>query len=649
MRQFLFLLFFLLPVSILYSQVTINVPGDYTTIQAAINAANNGDLVLVADGTYIENINFKGKAITVASHFIQDGDTSHITNTVIDGSQPSHPDSGSVVFFKSGEDTTSVLQGFTIRNGTGSKGVTGFGGGGIAVFQSGALICNNIIENNTINYSLSLGGGIVIVYNSGCTTIIRNNIIRNNTVIGLSQGKGGGICMYSSGPTYIQNNIISNNSVDGGDSMGGGIEIYLNHLTYIQSNKVTNNQMLGTAASGGGMSIRYSSYPVFISNNLIAENVSAQAGGIFVTNWAEGDSEGMRNFNFKDQTFTENEKVGRCTFLSNKMLDEAVIENNTVVNNSATSYCGGILCFDTLTVIRNSIIWGNNGTGNQIHSTGIVEYSDVEGGYSGPGTGNIDSLPLFDITTEYYLLSLGSPCIDSGNPDPMYFDVGAGGNPIPPAYGSLLNDMGHCGGPNSRWCHWEWPFTIDLPSAPVLVPVDTTFTTEVEFSWSQCQTFVTRYWFEIDISNQFTTSFIDSSVTDTTYLYSDLEYDNNYWWRVRAFNATGWGEFSEIGSFWVINSVEDDNQLPIEFALEQNYPNPFNPVTTIEYSIKERSSVDLDLYDVLGSEVKVLINEEQDAGHYNIKFNGGNLASGIYLYKIKAGDFVETKKMILMK
>jgi hypothetical protein len=127
MKNFhLLTIFYLLFSSILLADI-INVPADTSTIQGGISLANTGDIVLVADGTYYENINFKGKAITVASHYILDQDTSHISATIVDGSQRSHPDSGSVVYFMSGEDTTSVLQGFTITGGTGTVAFVGDG------------------------------------------------------------------------------------------------------------------------------------------------------------------------------------------------------------------------------------------------------------------------------------------------------------------------------------------------------------------------------------------------------------------------------------------------------------------------------------------------------------------------------------------
>ncbi|MCW0300343.1 hypothetical protein, partial [Klebsiella pneumoniae] len=92
----------------------IHVPADQPTIQAGIMAAVNGDVVVVAEGTYYENINFMGKAITVASKFYLDGRKKHIRKTIINGSRPADPDFGSVVSFVSGENTSSVLCGFTI-------------------------------------------------------------------------------------------------------------------------------------------------------------------------------------------------------------------------------------------------------------------------------------------------------------------------------------------------------------------------------------------------------------------------------------------------------------------------------------------------------------------------------------------------------
>ncbi len=88
---------------------------------------------------------------------------------------------------------------------------------------------------------------------------------------------------------------------------------------------------------------------------------------------------------------------------------------------------------------------------------------------------------------------------------------------------------------------------------------------------------------------------------------------------------------------------------PKEFKLEQNFPNPFNPATTIQYQLPADAKVTLKIYDVLGSEVTTLVNEEQEAGYKEVKFNASNLASGMYIYRLQAGKYLSMKKMMVVK
>jgi len=86
-----------------------------------------------------------------------------------------------------------------------------------------------------------------------------------------------------------------------------------------------------------------------------------------------------------------------------------------------------------------------------------------------------------------------------------------------------------------------------------------------------------------------------------------------------------------------------------DFVLHQNYPNPFNPTTVIKYSIPQQTFVSLKVYNILGKEVSVLVNEQKEAGVYEVEFNASNLSNGIYFYTLRAGNFVDTKKLILAK
>jgi len=136
----------------------------------------------------------------------------------------------------------------------------------------------------------------------------------------------------------------------------------------------------------------------------------------------------------------------------------------------------------------------------------------------------------------------------------------------------------------------------------------------------------------------------------TEWLLSGLD-NGNYEWRLRAVDAAYVGSDVAIGEFTigVVSSNESVNSLPERYALEQNYPNPFNPATTIRYSIPETGLVTIKIFNAIGKEMDVLQNEVKQIGSYEIRFDGSKLPSGVYFYQIKAGSFIETKKMILLK
>ena len=111
-------------------------------------------------------------------------------------------------------------------------------------------------------------------------------------------------------------------------------------------------------------------------------------------------------------------------------------------------------------------------------------------------------------------------------------------------------------------------------------------------------------------------------------------------------NAGFWYQFVDL-----ITSVEQipNDGLPKEFRLQQNYPNPFNPTTTIQFAVPKTSNVTIKIYDVIGRQVATLIDDEYQPGQYKVVFEAGQLATGMYIYRIQAGDFLETKKLMLLK
>ena len=449
----------------------INVPDDFVKIQDAINSSVDGDTILVAPGTYYENINFRGKNVLLSSHYLFDEDARFVNTTIIDGSTPQSVDSASVVLFLSGEENTTILQGFTI---TGGKGTVKFDTRG--------------------GFFARIGGGIII-YNSSPT--IRHNIIAYNESIntaGVSHNGGGGIAANTSNAIISNNIIFKNNAHD-----GGGVVLGPNPGLIFRNNIIAYNTTIPTGIGGGGLFI-FGPQGRFI-NNTIAFNHSNRGGGI-------------------------------------------EIEDN------ATVY------------IENGIIYGNRtGSSNtQIAGSGTfnITNTNIEGGWA--GSGNIDELPLFMENTPL-ILQEGSPCVDKGDTSAANYDWEDPDNPgfaLSPALGTLRNDMGAYGGNQYK----SMPFITS---------------------------------FEITV-------------------------------------------------------IKDENEtIPDKLILRQNYPNPFNPTTTISYSISEPATISLKVFDILGREVITLLNEYRTAGSYKLEFDASSLSSGVYFYRIKAGEFSDIKKLTIIK
>ncbi len=697
------LLFFIIVFTAIqtYCQDTIHVPADYTTIQAGIDAAQNGDMVLVDDGTYLENINFSGKAITVASNFIIDEDTNHISNTIIDGSQPSNPDSGSVVTFESGEDTTSVLYGFTITGGTGTLShltQSTRRGGGVLCYQSGARIEYNIIENNECLHQLNaFGGGIcemnvssdphlsyVIVENNkirnnrcesnenramgggiylrGEGRIANNNIINNEVEFSGASGSnrasfGGGIlCGWWAGgfaSVKIYDNIIVNNRAlsnnTGGAAYCGGVDLIHTNCDF-RGNTVKDNRVSGAPwGYGGGMRILDSSPTSFITDNDFINNgpldasVMVLGGGLLTVQ--------TKNLTVEKNSFQFNSGViGGGMYLS---ADSVIsVRNNKFLQNNATDYGGGIAIEDCSPLFENNLVAGNTswwGGGIAVSST--VNISDDNTGINllMMMSGGIGEFTTEDNPT--YVLPSPLKKNTSLVIKPLIINNTIVDNSATAQGGGIYNELSQPTVLNTIL----WGNTAAQDSQ-IYVLNDTILVeySDVQGGWSGEGNIDADPFFVGGDSLyhlQKTSPCIQTAI-DTIEIAGVMCFcpPDDIEGNLRPYPV---GTMPDRGAYeyqFLVGIEENLSSLvPDAYSLSQNYPNPFNPSTTIEFALPTPGFVTLSIFNILGEKVATLVSENLVAGNYKYHWDAKRLTSGVYLYKLEAGNNILVRKMILIR
>jgi parallel beta-helix repeat protein len=642
---------------------THHVPDDFGSIQAGLDASAFGDTVLVQPGTYVENLlwpQVNGIKLIAA------GDTS---NTFIDGNQ-----AGNVIFMSSEGliDTTTLLQGFTIRNGDAYDGF----GGGIRCSQSSPTISNCIISGNS-----SCGGGGICCLQSSPT--INNSIIIGNTVYhGWVPGDGGGIlCSSSSSPT-ISNCTISGNSA--ADS-GGGIA-----CTYDSNPTISNCTISGNSANKGGGIFCIEGCGPAISNCTINGNSAVWDGGGIYCDWSSPSiNDCIISENSADEDgggiYCINESspaINNCSINGNsanagggiycRNESNPTISDCTISGNSASDG-GGIHCsWDSNPTISNCIIsdnladWGEGGGIRSIYQASLTitnciisENSAYYGGggicSNSDGSLAISSCTISGNSADGYYNSSGggiissspttiSDCTINGNSADDGGGISCGGSTTISncavtdniGEGIYVGDYGDPSGPDITFSDFYNNSDGDFggdgidPELGVMVGINA--------NGDPCDVYsnISLDPMYVDPDNGNYHLQPDSPCIDAGDPQSPLDPD---------------GTIADIGAFFFDTFVPEfgEDELPKSYSISPAYPNPFNPTTTISISLPQPARLNVSVFNVSGQQVAELADASFREGIHLFTFDATNLAGGVYFVRAAANGWSDVQKVVLMK
>ena len=544
--------------------------------------------------------------------------------------------------FEGQEDSTAILIGFTITNGYATLG------GGIYCNQASPQIRNNLITSNAVYYeSEALGAGIYLC--NDANALVSTNTISNNTSINV----GGGIFIMEADPCICRNMIESNIAVS-----GGGIACRSSNAI-ISGNSIVDNQ---STREGGGCWIA-SSNPHIVGNAVLS-NLSRIGGGLMIIEYSipiiEGNdiyanqadtAGGIAIYSYSSPMIMDNDISANqalsgggvyCSGASANILRNEIAANTAAWSDLAIG--GGICCVSSDVSILGNIIhaniaegiymWGSScggGVGgvnsNLILRNNTIDMNTAYCGSIGIATGGGIYLSATDAYLESNVVYLNNSS-DEGN---GIMCTGGGLDIvnciIRDNYGDTLDYQisGDCD--LVSYCNIQggWPGEGNIDIDPLFRDPDNA---NYHLMATIC-------------GDPYDSPCIDMGAP--TIIDTLLDCD--------------WGlgtERSDMGAYGGGDSASVDiddiiSQLPHQYQLHQNYPNPFNLSTMIKYELPAQSQVTITIYDILGRMVSTLEDAVQPAGYHELIWNAEDLSSGVYFYKLQAGDYVETRKMMLIK
>ncbi len=436
--------------------------------------------------------------------------------------------------------------------------------------------------------------------------------------------------------------------------------VYINGYVIISGfggSSSTNHNYLTIEYSGSGAQMWVAGYNGPGNQNDVVNAIGIDgSGNIYVTGYSNGGGTGMDYATIKYNSAGAQQWVNTFNYLSwdDFAYDIAVEPGGNVYVTGwgkVNSTQGNIV---TIKISSGGVYqWGHayNGPGNA-DDCGYSLVLDNNGSIYAAGS-SVGSSSGIDCVLLRYSTSGGSPLTEKryngpGNGEDVTYKIAADAN-------GCLYTTGYSMGSttNFDFCTIKY---VPLPIAPTLVyPANnsTGISLTPLMNWNDVVN-ADSYTLQVSTNSGFSSFVINQSgLTTSQYQVPASTFQNNilYYWRACAVNTAGVGPWSTVWNFrtLIVGTRPISTEIPKDYKLYYNYPNPFNPSTKIRFDIPKSEFVIIRIFDALGREVATLLNEQLKPGTYEAEFNGADYPSGVYFYKLIARDFVETKKMIMLK